>query len=753
MKVVGYLFQAIGHTLKIARFSVIMVVAGGVLLLVGPGQDLMRDVAEAPYWQRQFFFLPVFLWALSAWYWARIMLSIRFDGENRPSEVTEWFRRHLPRILGSLAFLAVGIASWVAADSAGREESELRGITVIAVVYAAIFYAIVLFRRPIVQRVNVWLSKRGRVGLWIAGSLFQLPDSKTMVLYATRSELQRNTRWVLGIGLLISFAFFVAAVIDPEWLARQLGTTAVIYFLWAAICIPIGSMIVYFSNRYAVPGLTLFFLFALFCSYFSDNHAIETVENGKKVAGRPTVASALGAWIDAHKNADSPRPLIIVATAGGGSRAAYWTATVLGALEDKWPGFGDRVFAISGVSGGSVGAVVYKALHRRSRSAGAGALCRDPQTGTQISSFAECGQILLKRDFLAPTVAAMLYPDLIQRFVPYPIFNDRAHALERSLALAWADVVEGGKVSKTPFPFLDLWTQSINGGGSWPALFLNGTWVESGQRIITSNLSLQRYDSSYNENSCSGVKETNRAGEERCSINGTFVHVQDLLHRIGTDVPVWTAANNSARFPLVEPVGTLRIWSDQKRRYGMKIGHVADGGYFENYGAVTALEIVDEAVRVLMKKNMFDKFRIIVIQISSDPTVAVDWCVGNDDTSPLRMAPEVRGPLRTFMKTREARGLVAFGALCDHVERLRAKDAGAGRQPHFDRFIHLRMCPPDSDAKQASPPLSWALSKHAQMQIQSYLPIELRSGGKKAAVCADNEREFKRLKAVLDAGK
>ena len=46
----------------------------------------------------------------------------------------------------------------------------------------------------------------------------------------------------------------------------------------------------------------------------------------------------------------------------GGLRAAYWTATVLGELHDRIDHFDQHLFAVSGVSGGSVGASVYRAL-------------------------------------------------------------------------------------------------------------------------------------------------------------------------------------------------------------------------------------------------------------------------------------------------------------------------------------------------------------------------------------------------------
>ena len=54
------------------------------------------------------------------------------------------------------------------------------------------------------------------------------------------------------------------------------------------------------------------------------------------------------------RSSADPIPLIIVATVGGASRAGYWTAKVLGEIQDARRDFHKFVFAISGVSGGSL---------------------------------------------------------------------------------------------------------------------------------------------------------------------------------------------------------------------------------------------------------------------------------------------------------------------------------------------------------------------------------------------------------------
>ena len=82
---------------------------------------------------------------------------------------------------------------------------------------------------------------------------------------------------------------------------------------------------------------------------------------------------------------------------------------VLGALEDQaragGMSFADHLFAISSVSGGSLGAAAFDA---------ALVTGSDGAVSPRIKT-------MLGTDLLAPAIAALLYPDLFQRFLPCPI--------------------------------------------------------------------------------------------------------------------------------------------------------------------------------------------------------------------------------------------------------------------------------------------------------------------------------------------
>jgi hypothetical protein len=124
---------------------------------------------------------------------------------------------------------------------------------------------------------------------------------------------------------------------------------------------------------------------------------------------------------------------------------------------------------------------------------------------------------------------------------------------------------------------------AAEGQAPWrPVLLLNATHEETGKRIITGHVLIER---------------------------DVFIDSLDLLGVLQKDVRASTAAHNSARFTYVSPAGDL----------GNGHGWVIDGGYFENYGALSALELARAARTVL--KHEEPGVRLVVLMISSDPTL------------------------------------------------------------------------------------------------------------------------------------
>ena len=384
---------------------------------------------------------------------------------------------------------------------------------------------------------------------------------------------------------------------------------------------------------------------------------------------------------------DGKQPLIIVATAGGALRAALWTGTVL-AHGMKYPNFDERLFAISGVSGGSVGAAFVTA-HLREPAAKAA-----PNKSKWLKGRID---VSMTQDYVAPVVAGLLFPDLVQRFWPFAWFPDRAEALESGWEAGWRrnaakNSMEAAKRGGLGARFRDLATYREDDdsecGERGPVLLFNGAHEERGKRIITAN-----------------VKVT----------PNVFTDAYDFFNLAEGSIRLSTAAHNSARFPYVSPAGTM---------YGADAanhGHIIDGGYFENFGAITAAELLDA-----IPDHVRDNVRPIVILISSDPDLTRHDIEANVPavTSGRTWMNEIFAPLVGLYAARTGRGTLA-------AQALRRKTTTSDPK---GEFLHFRMC----EENRIKPGLGWSLSPASEKAIQDDFLSE-----------CDNGAEFKRLETLL----
>ena len=662
------------------RFSAILVVAGGFILNYhDQGQEIVLLVASGGIGMKTLFAASVAAWALSAWYCARTLCDRPFARSETPAlrAITD----HFPRILGATAFAAVGIAFF--------RQGAINTAGAFALLTIA-FYAFAYFRR------------RGQLGALLG-----------------LEEGPQHTREVAPNPFLIDgatarFYRFLAAAATVAMAATliwpvEIGTLAgpgVVAMVGFALIIPVGTLAILMGLRSNFPVITALLAMAVLFSLFNDNHALRqappvgTAEQARAAsAARPTLEDAFIAWHNAQCPAPEQRdrcrpPLVLVATAGGGSRAAYWTASVLGALSDRSePGvavqrFEDALFAMSGVSGGALGAVIHRALvsdRRADRH-------REPACAGKDGVFRSCGTQVAAGEFLGPVMATLLYGDLLQRFLPVPVFPDRAGTLEKSWEARWRKILPKSKVALSD-GLLALWAD--NAKKPWPAIYLNGTHVETARRIITSNIAL-----------------------EKSVYDGVLVHADAFdfyaIHKC--DIPASTAAHNTARFPYVAPAGRIRTdcgYADW--------GHIVDGGYFENFGAQTT----HETLRALIgyAKKTARGFVPVVIQISSNPDF--DDRFTKDDHDQLvaaarkshPLAREALSPPRAFMGLRGAHGRRAFAGLNRAVNDAAAQ-AGAGAG---GAFAHFRMCSKDADGNERTPALGWSLSSNARETIDGFL--------------------------------
>ena len=145
----------------------------------------------------------------------------------------------------------------------------------------------------------------------------------------------------------------------------------------------LGTFLAWLAHKICVPVLALSIVGALgvtaLNAHFNDVRTLPSASDDFSKR-QIDIADAVDKWKAANCDARGCPPAVIVAAEGGASRAAFAAATAIGELLDRANELPDgkdraiaparRIFAISGVSGGSFGAATIRtALRIRSSAA------------------------------------------------------------------------------------------------------------------------------------------------------------------------------------------------------------------------------------------------------------------------------------------------------------------------------------------------------------------------------------------------
>jgi hypothetical protein len=586
--------------LAVVGFAFIVSDQGHDIIAAMTENDPIRITVPSHYWQRVFFVPLVTLLAVQIWYWSRTMLRLCDPGAPSAKEFPR-LASFMPRLLGVLAYvIMLGALYRVGRKYEKGGEQPLSTLWNLAgwlAVATVLFVVFCIVRRRILD-----------------GPVSKVTHQKQL------HELAASTKWALGLSLVVAIAFFLASLLAVQQTGR-LGSLAIV-LLSMSLWVSFGSVLVYLGMRARMPILTILAAIAVLSSPLADNHVVQTLAGSAGlVEARPTVALAFSRWSArlAHDYPDEgTHPVFIVATEGGGIRAAYWTAAVLTALDDDLPKtFRDHLFAVSAVSGGSVGAAAYAAL-----------VTRQADAPGQLPKLRPVAKEMLAYDALAPTLSAMTQQDFVQRFIAFPFLPDRARALEGGWERAWQESNAGD--DRVGQGFLKLMQGRED---RMPSLFLNATAVETGQRMIGSNCRITPND---------------------------FADALDVFDAAGSDLRVSTTAHNSARFTYISPAGTfLRTpLGAQQSHYacdtGQRCEHVVDGGYFDNSGAITAAEILRAIEKSRTTSPIAFKPYVLVIRYTpSQP----------EPVTPEVWANEVLSPVRALLNSRGSRAVLAVDQL------------------------------------------------------------------------------------------
>src|SRR5256885_6108484 len=457
------------------RLSTLLTILGFVFfVLVGQGHEFVEALAsetEDPlYWAHQLFFLAaVLIWFGTTWLTSVALLA------NQPARAVSdpararKIERFMPRILSFLSVLSVAIGSFVMARYVQGAAYLLLAAVLLAVAWRyedAMREALAQKSRVVVPANINALLRRGEAP--IEFSVSGITRALLVVLAAS---------WLL-------LALFV---VSPVWLPQGIGTLAIVLFAWSAWLVFGNFVLTCIPRMNRAPTLLLaLIVWAVAISSLNDNHRVREAQGASAAPRGPEAREHFDPWIASSERERDPRrryPVVIGAGEGGGIRAAYWTAALLAAIQEKQPRFARHVYAISGVSGGSLGAVVFDALLAQGPGA-AGELCS--VQGTAEKSLERCAAQVLGQDFLSPALAGVLVPRLGHPGLPFPVERfDRARSLEASWEDAWRKSMGNDRLAE---PFDELWKGER--AHRIPSLLLNGTWGETGKRMIPSNLAV-----------------------------------------------------------------------------------------------------------------------------------------------------------------------------------------------------------------------------------------------------------------------
>ncbi len=640
------------------------------LLLLGyapQAQDLFAEFARTSFlWMLYFLFVLIAMWAMPTHYAARLLLDTdarlqRLLAVENPA-CLRTSAVFVPRLLGLLTFVAVLIAIWrshlnlpdldqkeviAAVDQALVEMAAL----VVAGAAGFIFYVI---KRPRDANMPILrgLKRLNRKLAW----LWRLLSPGLAHVTGSDDETSRDVGRLILLGI---FGIFVFIFLFGADIAGRLFPRAMAVPFILGGWLPFLSNVSGFGRQWRAPLIVILFgVISGLLVLLGDIHAVRRINAERTVGHTVDVSSirldaAVTTWM--HENncdrapATCPRPLIIAA-AGGASRAGFFMSTVIGYFMQEATGHGvdpnqvrNRLFAISSVSGGSMGAVmVTAALDAKDDSNDHPCIQKpvDLWWGQTVNNWRDCFEALTSGDFLTADFFGFAFNDML----PFGLGRDRAAVLEDAWASRYEAVVTRADHPSTPWackglgcPFLLLRPRP----GHWiPLLVLNGTSEATGGRIITTALA-KAYTPIANcptadlASDCPLFVQAESFHDlltEKVGSDAWFGWVGGyerflLCDAGGNDIRLSTAAHNSARFPLISPPGTVRNNQDQAI-----VDRIVDGGYFENYGALGAKEIA------LAVHAVQPQLAPLVIVISNDP---------NDLLSPRDDAPDAKEQLLT----------------------------------------------------------------------------------------------------------
>ena len=714
------------------------------------GKDLVIAFTESVSrnWHpaRLLFFIAIAFWVYVTWYSSRliaytkeswqqrrlarsgmqnqVIIQKEFEKGNSYFEIGKKFLDVYPRLAGSAAFLALELAVWQLPVFPWRIGESVAGwlVWVIFLLGMIVFY---IADRWISVR---WQEERLKRYFNFSGILFLILLVLTLFLFAD----QRVYLFVL-VGMLFLFHFvyllfinlrriwvnrghrgekvyyrcyvtiavlglivYCLAILELSF-AKLLGPFALVIVAFAVI-LSIANVITDMSVRIRINLHLVILVFALAIGT-GETHSVRTVAlNGQNgYTTRPVLGAYLKEWLNEHvgtgDSSAKPYDMYFVLSDGGGSRSGYWTASILGQLEDSsmvagsgYGRFSDHVFCLSGTSGGGVGLSTFCSMLKDRRHLDHG-------------SYLKSARDLLSQDFFSYAVARMFGPDYLRYIFNFFKKSDRGRALEEAFEESSRHMDSSDYQAPFYANFSEFRALDDHHRIALPLLFINTTRMQDGNPGVVTNLQLDA---------------------------GKFSKRIDVVRMLASkaDVSLATGAILGARFPYMSPAGNLA-----------NNNYFVDGGYFDNSGAGVVQETIEYVLDIAGNdskvRDQLKRVRLRVLHIEN-------WAVGPDsvefhpsstDITTFKTVPAVENdlfsPLLTFLGTYNMQTTVNDIRLYDLIEGINKGGLYRADVQRISLYRELEEWMPAPHHMlvdtEAAYPINWFMSERTRTRIDHRL--------------------------------
>lgn len=320
-----------------------------------------------------------------------------------------------------------------------------------------------------------------------------------------------------------------------------------------------------------------------------------------------------------EKDTTEKEPIILIASDGGGLRAAYWTLLVMNELDSLTKGrFSDRIFLTTGISGGGIGLSMYTYQKAKGMTLPERRLVADKIGSTNFLS-----------GDMAGIFGRGLVSQLLPTFFDLSCWEDRAEAMAKNYFNLHNEYLpEEKKITFKDFkkqPFHTLWTDNDY---KLPLHIVNTARTEDGARGVVHPLT-------YNVDSITAFVDLVK------NYNNEYISYPD-------------AAFLTNRFPFMSPSGRIE-----------GKGHFVDGGYLENSGLSTLAYYLQKMYGKATHPtdSIFQDFRerkIIVLSIANDKSTYIQSKFANKIDSVNQIYP--RGEISSIIGASASTGTTALPA-------------------------------------------------------------------------------------------